>query len=200
LVIGDAKTGATYCRNDGSDKAAPAAEDGSNTNQKLSKGKNYSNDICRVHPPCDLVVGIESFLHIVREELIASLTAELPDLDRVEPEVGFAGRAECDCLLALIVLVALAVVPETNSIEVLQLSALCGVLERFQKVVVNVDVVEGIYYIWFVDEVTCVRLSRTLDRVLRMTLRVVRSSGRGCGSLHTLKKYRSRWTFISLLS
>jgi hypothetical protein len=199
-VIGYAKTSVTYCRNDGSDKAAPAAEDGSNTNQKLSKGKNYSNNICRVHPPCDLVVGIESLLHIVREELLASLIAELPDVDGVEPEVGFAGRAECDCLLALVVLVALAIVPETNSIEVLQLSALCGVLERLQKVVVEVDILEGIYYIWVVDEVTCVRLSRTLDRILRIALRVVRSSGRACGLLHTLKKYRSRWTFMSLLS
>ena len=88
------------------------------------------------------MVGIKSLLHFVRENLLTSLFVKLPDFDRVEPKVGLAGRAECDCFLAILVLVALAIVPETDCVEVLQLSALGGTLESVQEVVVKIDIVE----------------------------------------------------------
>jgi len=112
------------------------------------------------------VVGIESLLHIVGEDLLASLIVKLPDFDRVEPEVGFAGGAECDCFLVVLVHVALAVVPETDCVEVLQLSALGGALESAQKVVIDVNIVEGFYYIGIVDKIICIRLCRMLDPIL----------------------------------
>lgn len=136
--------GVAYGGNDGGDKATPSAEDSSKTNHKLGGSKNDSDDICRVHPASNFVVGIESLLHIVREDLLTGRFVELPDVDRVEPEVGFAGGAVCDCFLVVLVLVALAVVPETDCVEVFQLSTLGGVLKSVQKVVVDIDVVEGL--------------------------------------------------------
>ncbi len=87
------------------------------------------------------MIGIERLLHIAFEEFRAGSVVEIPNIDGVEPEVRLAGGAESDCLLAILVLVALAVVPQTDCVEVLQVGVLGRALERLQQVVVDVDVV-----------------------------------------------------------
>lgn len=65
-----------------------------------------------------------------------------------------------DGLLALVVDVALAVAPESDLVEVLELFGLGCTLQRLEQVVVDVDIIRKMIndIIWIVIEILCVRL------------------------------------------
>lgn len=131
-----------YSRHNGSHKAAPAAEDGENTNDKLSSSKADSDHVGREHPVGGLVVGIEAILHLVWEYILSSRVLEVPDFDGVEPEVGLAVRAGDGILflLAIVIGLTLAVIPQADRVEVLQLLGGSRGLEGLQQFVVEICV------------------------------------------------------------
>ena len=87
------------------------------------------------------MVGIESLLHLIGEDLLRTRVAELPDIDGVEPEVALALRAPGDRLLALVVDVTLAVVPEADRVKVLEVVGLGRALQRLEEIVVDVYII-----------------------------------------------------------
>jgi hypothetical protein len=75
------------------------------------------------------VVRIQTLVELIAEEVLGGGVAQVPLLDGVEPEVVLAVGAEGDGLLALVVDVAGAVVPQTNEVEVLEVLGTDGSLQ-----------------------------------------------------------------------
>lgn len=128
-----------YGRDNGGDETSPSAADGEETNDKLNGGQDESNDESPSDPARNLLVSIETLLEILAEHLLGAGVLELPDMEGVEPEVELAGGAVSDDLFAVL-LVTLAVRPETDLVEVLELLGGCGALQSLEEVVVDVDV------------------------------------------------------------
>jgi hypothetical protein len=110
----------TYTRQDGRDQTSPPREDSKEANHKLSSSQDGRNDKCPIHPASNLLVGVEALLEIVAKNILNRSVLQTPDLDGVEPELCLGGGAVCD-LLDTILLFALAVGPQTDLIEVLEL-------------------------------------------------------------------------------
>jgi hypothetical protein len=149
------------------------------------------------------VVRIEALLHLVGKDLLRARIAELPHIDGVEPEVVLAVRAKGNGLDVVFDL-ALAVVPETDEVKVLELVGLGRALQRFEQLVVDLNVVGEVvdHIVRVVIEFPCVRLSW---RVRTGSLNVVLS--RRCAIWatrlrlereHTLKKYKSLCSLLLL--
>ena len=81
------------------------------------------------------MVNFDAVLKLVGEELLGDGILNLPDIKRIEPEVGLALRAEGNLLLTVLN-IALAVVPKTDGVEILQLIGLGDALESLEELVV----------------------------------------------------------------
>ena len=130
----------TYGRDEGDDEATPAAEDGEEAQDELGGRQTDGNDEGPHHPACNLLVCVETLLEILTERLLRAGVLELPHGKRVEPEAGFGRRAESNGLLA-VDLFALAVAPQTNLVEVLELLGRGRALESLEQIIVELDVV-----------------------------------------------------------
>lgn len=158
----------TYRAYDGGRQAAPSAEDGKDTDDELSASENNGDDVGCEDPLCELVVRVDAVLHLLGVNLLSCDIVEAPVLGRVEPKVGLAGRAVCDGLLALVVDIALAVVPQTDLVEVLEILLRGGALESLEQLVVEFGIRHiGKLLIGIRYEVFCIGLSSTLVRLKR---------------------------------
>jgi hypothetical protein len=82
-------------------------------------------------------------LHLVSRNLLQIRIAELPYGKGIEPELGAGLGAERNRLDArLVIFVTLAVRPKTDLVKVLELAGFGIGLQRLEKVVVDVDIVE----------------------------------------------------------
>lgn len=107
---------------DGGNEAAPAGEDGEESNDELGGAENKGNAERPDHPAGCLLVCVEALLEIRSKNLLRTGVLELPDAEGIEPEVGLCARTVGDGLdTGLVILVTLAVRPKTDLVEVLQL-------------------------------------------------------------------------------
>lgn len=82
------------------------------------------------------MVNIDAVLQLVGEKLLGGGILDLPDIERVEPEVGLALRAEGNVLLAMLINITLAVVPETDGVEILHILGLGDALESLEELII----------------------------------------------------------------
>lgn len=85
-------------------------------------------------------------------------------MEGVEPEVELAGRAIGDDFLA-VALVTLAVRPQTDLVEVLELLGGGSALQSLEEVVVDVDVLGEVVedIVWVGGEAACICLWELLE-------------------------------------
>jgi hypothetical protein len=104
-------------RDNGSDTAAPATEDGENPDQDLSAGGNECDKVGDEHPFGDSLVDLHDLLQTTAKLLLKLGFTHAQDGRRVEVEFSLRLCAGGDSVLA-VGDVALAVTPETNVVEV----------------------------------------------------------------------------------
>lgn len=80
-------------------------------------------------------------MQVLAKHLLRRGVLELPHAEGIEPELGARLGAEGNRLLAVLVLVALAVRPETDLVEILELLGRGGALEGLEELRVGLDVV-----------------------------------------------------------
>jgi hypothetical protein len=132
----------TYGGHNGGDEAAPAAEDGEEADDEFGGAEDQSDTEGPHHPPRHFLVCVKSLLHVVAKQLLRAGALELPYGDGVKPEVGLGGGAVGDGFLArLLVLVAGAVRPEADLVEILEVLGGGGALESLGELVVDGDAV-----------------------------------------------------------
>jgi hypothetical protein len=151
----------TYSRHNRRNQTSPTTENRKEPNDKLGNAQQKRNSKTPHHPPRNFLVRVESLLHVVARNLLCRRVLELPHGEGVEPEVGFGFGAPGNCLDArLVVFVALAVRPETDLVEVLEVLGRGGALERVEEVVVDLDVIGEVVFDVFgvFFEFTCVCL------------------------------------------
>lgn len=129
-----------YGRKDGSDEAAPSGEDSEETNNELGGSQDSSNNECPVHPPGNLLVRIKALLQVIAKHVLHGCVLQPPDFDRVEPELRVRRRALSD-LLDAVLLLAFAVRPQADLVEVLEILGRGGAGQRFEQVVVDLELV-----------------------------------------------------------
>lgn len=80
-------------------------------------------------------------MQVLAKHLLRRRILEFPHAEGIEPELGRRLGAEGNRLLAVLVLVALAVRPQTDLVEVLELLGGGGALEGLEELGVGLDVV-----------------------------------------------------------
>jgi hypothetical protein len=84
-------------------------------------------------------------LHLIAKYFLRVGVFEFPHAEGIEPELGWRLGAEGDGFLArLLILVTLAVRPETDLVEVFEFLGRGSALKSLKEVVVNVDVIEDV--------------------------------------------------------
>lgn len=101
----------------GSDTAAPAAEDGEDTKQDLGAGGNEGDEVGDEHPLGDGLVNFHDLLHAATKLLLKLGLAHAQNRSRVEVELSLRVCAGRDGILA-VGRISLAVTPETNVVEI----------------------------------------------------------------------------------
>lgn len=112
----------THSRNNSGHQTSPTAENGKDTHNQLGNRETDGNHIHGEHELGHLAVRVQAIFQLFRKDLLRGFVEiiELPDLEGVEIEVCLARRAVLDLLLALVIDIALAVVPQPDLVEVLQ--------------------------------------------------------------------------------
>lgn len=123
----------TYSRHHGNDKTTPSAKDSRNTDEQFDTGCDKSHDEGDEHPASDLLVGAETLIEATGQELVALVVildqlVQTPYGHGVEPVFILAIGAFDDLGLAVYVL-AVAVVPEADKVEVVQSALAISLLE-----------------------------------------------------------------------
>lgn len=110
------------------DAATPATADGEDTDDQFDNGGDKCDDIGDEHPLGDILVEVQRLAQATRKAILHAGLLQIPDLDRVEPELSLGLRALRDFEF-VVGDVPITVTPQTNVVEVLEVKLLLDLLQ-----------------------------------------------------------------------
>ena len=115
---------------DGGGERTHTAEEGANTDNDFGNGGDDGHNVGDIHPFGHGLVSLQPILELFAEELISDGVVQMPDINRIEPELLLPVGAVCHVLVpaagAVLLVVTCAIVPKTNVVEVLDASSFGG--------------------------------------------------------------------------
>lgn len=126
-----------YSRHQAGHAATPATADSEDTDDQFSDRKSKCNDVGDEHPFGNGLVGVQGALDFAGKGILQATLFQVPDLQRVEPELGLGLGAVVGLIAVVGGDVSFTVAPETNGIEVLDVVLFFDFLERSGKIAIR---------------------------------------------------------------
>lgn len=117
--------------------ATPATADSKDTDDQLDDGESEGDYVGDEHPLGNGLVGVQGALDVAGKGILQTGLFQVPDLHRVEPELGLGLGAVAGLIAVVGSDVSFTVAPETNGIEVLDIVLFLDFLERSGEIAIR---------------------------------------------------------------